>query len=472
MRPGVRTLPLIVLCLFVEHSSGAQSAGKSYYAAIRANDLPRLEAAVTAGGVEVVDEQGRTPLMHAAAIGSLEAVRLLIEKGAKVNAADSFGVTPLMFGARDLAKVRLLLEKGADPNAKSQQGQPALLIAAAKPGSIDTVRLLVEKGADPKAVGAAGRTGLTVAAMASDLAMAQFFVDRGVDVNAAFRSDKENNTALMVASTQHNAPIARLLLQKGAEVDAVTKQNGKGRNGSPGNGGVSALGMAVPYGSPELIRTLLDARANPNTRDNRGMTPLMLAVASENQDPEVVKLLLAAGADPTIKSDVGETALDWARKYGHPATLALLGGGSGPPPAATPVAPGTVSLPAADALRTMIQESTALLQRSSKQFAVARRVCRLSSPAADEHGDRRGPVQGDSRRRDGVVGLVAVDGGRLSGPPEQQRDSASGWRWSFWQHPVHPGRAPGGEISGRRGGHRCGRGVSARAAVPRRPLAT
>ncbi len=84
--------------------------------------------------------------------------------------------------------------------------------------------------------------------------------------------------------------------------------------------------MAAPYGSTEMIRIFLDAHADVNVRDVAGMTPLMFAVASENQDPEVIKMLLAAGADPKVQSTTGETALDWARKYGNPAILKLLGG--------------------------------------------------------------------------------------------------------------------------------------------------
>src|SRR6185295_8891621 len=106
-----------------------------------------------------------------------------------------------------------------------------------------------------------------------------------------------------------------------ATTDAAVVKNGplafKGR---------TALMMAAPYGSPEMIRVLLDARANVNARDVAGMTPLMFAVASENQDAEVIKLLLAAGADTKVQTTTGETALVWARKYGDPAVLKLLGG--------------------------------------------------------------------------------------------------------------------------------------------------
>ena len=46
--------------------------------------------------------------------------------------------------------------------------------------------------------------------------------------------------------------------------------------------------LAAPYGSPELLRALLDAGANVHAKDMRDMTPLMLAVASETQNPEAV----------------------------------------------------------------------------------------------------------------------------------------------------------------------------------------
>jgi ankyrin repeat protein len=350
-------------------SSGAQSLVASYYPAIRANDLPGLQASVVAGGVEVRDERGRTPLMHAAAVGSLDAVRLLLERGASVNTADAAGVTPLMFAARDAAKVRLLLERGADPNAKSKLGQTAMLIAAASPGSLEILRALADKGGDPKAIGAAGRTGVTVSALAGDLEAVQFFLDRGVDVNATFRSDKEGNTPLMLASAQLNVPMAAQFLKRGADPNAATKAPGGGANGPSGLGGLTALGMAVPYGSPELVRTLLDGGARADVRDNRGLTPLMLAVASENQDPEVVRMLLAAGADPAVKSEAGETALDWARKYANPATLALFKSGATPPPTSGSGKPVTVS---DGELRSMLQTSTDLLLQSSKKFATQR----------------------------------------------------------------------------------------------------
>jgi ankyrin repeat protein len=59
-----------------------------------------------------------TPLMHTAVSGSLQAMTLLLDKGASVNAANSAGVTALMMSVTDIDKVSLLLAKGADVNSQ------------------------------------------------------------------------------------------------------------------------------------------------------------------------------------------------------------------------------------------------------------------------------------------------------------------------------------------------------------------
>ncbi len=271
-----------------------------------------------------------------------------------------------MFAVRDIAKVRLLLDAGARLNDRSKQNQTALLAGAATPGAIDTVRLLVAKGADPKVTGAAGRNGLIVAADTNDVAMVQFFLDQGIDVNSVDSTDKMGHTALMAAAAQCNMAMVKLLLQKGADVNLATTDAATVKNGPLAFKGRTALMMAVPYGSPELIRAFLAAHANVNAHDVRGMTPLMFAVASENQDPEVVRILLSAGAETKAQTITGETALDWARKYGSPALVKLLDGGS---VTTAPVAGKfeTTAIPSIAELRSMIQASTALLQRDQQR---------------------------------------------------------------------------------------------------------
>ena len=64
--------------------------------------------------------------------GPLGVVRLLLEKGADVNANYPSGVTALIWASREghLNVVKLLLEKGADVNARDKFGRTALMMAA------------------------------------------------------------------------------------------------------------------------------------------------------------------------------------------------------------------------------------------------------------------------------------------------------------------------------------------------------
>jgi hypothetical protein len=96
------------------------------------------------------------------------------------------------------------------------------------------------------------------------------------------------------------------------------------------------------------------------------MTPLMLAVSSETQNPDVVRLLLAKGADVKPKSVMGETALDWAKKFGNPELIRLLQE-AGAPASAEEQAATAAASETADARAAMVK-AVALLQRSSTEF--------------------------------------------------------------------------------------------------------
>src|SRR5688572_7116298 len=149
-----RVIAALLFCTSVVGAQDGGSQGDAFYAAIRANDLAGLTAMLKAGADLNAAEPrgGMTPLMHAAVSGSLEAMTLLVDRGASVNAANSAGVTALMMSVTDIDKVSLLLAKGADVNAASKRGRTALLLAAMSDRSAGIVRLLMAKGADPKAV--------------------------------------------------------------------------------------------------------------------------------------------------------------------------------------------------------------------------------------------------------------------------------------------------------------------------------
>ncbi|UNQ73406.1 ankyrin repeat domain-containing protein [Infirmifilum sp. NZ] len=98
-------------------------------------------------------------LHFAAGIGDLEKIRMLLERGADINARDNIGWTPLHFAAiaGKLDVARLLIEKGADVNARGVFGDTPLHYAAMN-GHLDVVKLLVDSGADVDARDEYGRT--------------------------------------------------------------------------------------------------------------------------------------------------------------------------------------------------------------------------------------------------------------------------------------------------------------------------
>jgi ankyrin repeat protein len=114
-------------------------------------------------------EDGFTPLHLACFAGGAEATRLLVGRGADLEAlarASFAQVRPLGTAAfaRDRESARVLLEAGADPNGRGEGGFTPLH-SAAQNGDLEFVRLLLRHGAQ---AGVAAEDGRTPAALARD----------------------------------------------------------------------------------------------------------------------------------------------------------------------------------------------------------------------------------------------------------------------------------------------------------------
>jgi ankyrin repeat protein len=297
---------------------GQAATNSPFYLPIRNNDLAALRALIHDSGPQLRDGRGNTPLLYAAAVGSLESMRLLLDAGADPNAANSVGATPLMWSASDNAKVRLLLAKGANVNARSLLGETPLVIAAAYDGSLETARLLIEKGADVNARDKGGVSALENAAGNNNVELARLLIEKGADVNNV---DQGGYTALINAagSDEHDAATLKLLLEHGATVNNKTAEVGEVvKNGPIALGHLTALQFAARMGNYDAVEALVKAGADLEAKDVRNATPLVFAVAVDHANPKVVALLLEKGA-------VREPALDWVRRYQNPAILSLFG---------------------------------------------------------------------------------------------------------------------------------------------------
>lgn len=293
-------------------------------------DLEILNALIAAGArVNRTNDLSITPVALASENGHAAIVERLLSRGADPNLASETGVTPLMRAARigNVAIVRALLPRQADVNAaETERRQTALMWAAAQRHS-DVVKVLLENGADMKArtvvrrltvmldqappgvktarehahaIDAGGSTALLFASTSGDVESARLLLDRGADVNDAAA---DGNSALVLAAFQGHGAVARLLLDRGADPNAA-------------GAGYSALHAAVLRGDGETVKALLAKGANPDAQLTRGSpvrrfgsqwalpnnlagaTPLFIATIFLELD--LMRALLAAGASPSL----------------------------------------------------------------------------------------------------------------------------------------------------------------------------
>ena len=157
------------------------------------------------------------PLHRAAAAGDIEAARLLIDTGFKVNQGDAAYKTPLAYatasGRTEMAD--FLASRGALPEDRA-----AKVLDAAANGDGATVRRLVQEGVDPNTSQGWGQTLLHYAAGAGDRETAELLLGKGSDVNAR---NQAGETPLHVAAHRNQAELIRLLMSKGADVDAKSR---------------------------------------------------------------------------------------------------------------------------------------------------------------------------------------------------------------------------------------------------------
>jgi len=162
--------------------------------------LCRMQGLLVSSVDEVLDESsGETMLMRQAAMGNDAAVRLLVDAGARRDAADIKGQTALMYaaaaGQRETA-LSLVKECDADASTADKNGKTPVWKADSK-GHTETVRALVQEcGADASTAYENGWTPVLVAAAFSGhtetvLALVQECV---ADSNAANENDCFNGT--------------------------------------------------------------------------------------------------------------------------------------------------------------------------------------------------------------------------------------------------------------------------------------
>jgi len=314
-------------------------------------------AALLKGGAtaDLANPEGETPLMVVARTGNVEAATLLLDAGADVNAIELWGgQSALMWAAaqQQPEMIKLLISRGADVNARGavrnwerkvireprpkdmNQGGFTPLLYAAREGCIECARELVAGGADLDLPDPHRVTPLVMALLNLHFDLAVYLIEAGADVD---KWDLYGRTPLYMAADTSTLPVmgngnmvvlpsmdkhtaldvARLLLEKGANVNAQLKRRPPYRNVPQDRGGDSILSQgatpllrAARAGDTPMVELLLEHGALVDLPSNQGVTPLMAAAGVEyglrvtrgrNRTEEGVlstmRALLDAGAD-------------------------------------------------------------------------------------------------------------------------------------------------------------------------------
>jgi ankyrin repeat protein len=268
--------------------------------------------------VNARDASGRSPLALTATRASgifarrrLPMAQFLIEKGAEINAADRNGSTPLLRAVKagDAALMAALLEKGAAIEARDSSGSTPLLAALAAPReeTAEIVTLLLSKGADPNARDKNGSTPLTRSVTARKKNLVALLLDKGADAKKKNSEGYSPLSRAMENSYGENSDLNEII---GLLLDKAADPN----ESRPGYNGQTALQRAVESNNKSLAKLLIDKKANINAVNQSGYTALMSAINNGNK--EMVAILLEAGADPNLVARDGQSAMMMAQRRG------------------------------------------------------------------------------------------------------------------------------------------------------------
>ena len=237
-------------------------------------------------------------LVAAAARGDTAQLTLLIKKGVDINgkapryAPDSAGRTALMaaaaYGHTDA--VNLLLSKGANVNMRHEVGGTALTSAAAR-GHLAVVKALLKAGGDPNVVVGSMHGGVVTTmmfAMNPENSDWPKIVDELITAGAPLNPQNQFYLApLRLIIDEDDRSMLQVFLKRGLNVNLLDED------------GSTPLMYAAHYGSPDMVRALIDAGADLNAKNKNGETALTIALkhSLNNWGQEVVQVLKQRGAD-------------------------------------------------------------------------------------------------------------------------------------------------------------------------------
>jgi ankyrin repeat protein len=169
---------------------------------------------------------------------------------------------------------------------------------------------LLQRGFDPNALDPSRTHGLFLALKEGSLKAAEALI-AWPKTNVEWRSPQDESP-LMIAALKGHTEIVRKLIARDAHVSKP---------------GWSPLHYAATGGHVQIIEILLEEHAFIDAESPNKSTPLMMA--AKYGSPAAVKLLLEAGADPNARNELGLSASDFAQQGNRPDAVRMLAAAMG-----------------------------------------------------------------------------------------------------------------------------------------------
>lgn len=275
-----------------------------HWAASRGN-LELVQYLIKQGSdINRTDDKGATPLSFAA--GFSQANTAIYDEffkagiNPKQKYKDGASLIHLsVAGDKDLKISEYFISKGLDINDKDDFGR-TVFDYAARGGNIELLKNLLEKGINPTP------NALVIAAQGSrwntnNIDVFRFLIeDLGLPADAK-GTEGENALHYLVAKRDDQSENIRYFLDKGVDINAAD------------NKGTSAFAQTTSTSNTELVEKLLPLVKDINARNKGGEIPLVFAVRGGTS--EMVNLLLENGADPNIQTEDGNLAFHLVQSY-------------------------------------------------------------------------------------------------------------------------------------------------------------
>lgn len=260
----------------------------------------------------------------ASALGNIEAIEALLEKGASLEAQDSEGMTPIFYACSrgKIEMLEYLVSLGANIYHRENMNR-SVFYWTANAGHEALVDRLFELGLDPNEKTDLGRTALSKAAWNGKLnIVVKLLKLPGINVDIpdnrgrtplhnAVWGDAGGRIGKKLAYSGTDSPeIAELLIQAGADIE------------HPDNTGNTPLCIASSTHAPRSLKILLRYHANMHHINQAGYTPLHEAVYRGNVD--CAKILISEGMNVNSRGTNGKSTLYCAIEYGQPDVVQFL----------------------------------------------------------------------------------------------------------------------------------------------------